>query len=528
MDRAVEMLSINPDLRRRLEDFARHSGIEEQEVLEFLVAQGLKHAAGLSRQSVLRETVAFRRVRNHNRKELVRRGRMVRESRPGIRTAMQSSKRASAEGVISQVQDDVHDGRRRVTEGSACHQPSGAIGRKASRTRPAVSNYDIIEKLGSGGMGTVYLARQRSLDREVAIKVLPKCIADHSCHPIRLKREGLLLARISHPNVVTCIDFCQCDGYLCVVMEYVSGPSLEKCLERRGRLSLDEALTYLKQAISGLDHANALGITHRDIKPANLLLQPIPEGQSTLPSSASHVLKVADLGLAFFAPSAVENMRLTKTGSTVGTPIYMSPEQALGEPLDLRTDIYALGVTLYLALTGKMPFDGKSAGSVLKKKFSCQFEDPRHFVAELPPTISLLIQRMTARDRENRYATYGELLDDVVNVERGIRLNASLLQRDDASMRMMPGTLKALLASGHAFADSEQGRRRPAVSSGGACVRDRFHAILQAVSRVVHGFCVVRWLRPRNGLVGRRRNSRKAHMEPRRKPAAVGRHVTRR
>lgn len=323
-------------------------------------------------------------------------------------------------------------------------------------------NYEILGKLGQGGMGAVYKARQLSLDRIVAIKVLPQNLAEDRSYAMRLVREGQVLAKISHPNVVTCIDLGEHAGILYVVMEYVEGESLEGCLQRRTTLPLDEALHYLKQSVIGLDHANAMGILHRDIKPGNMLLQRAVKGQTTIKVPGGHSMKIADMGLARFTQEAGDNTRLTQDGMTVGTPNFMSPEQALGEPLDLRTDIYALGITFYLMVTGKLPFAAKNTAAVLSKKLSERFEDLRTHMPALPPGASLLVQRMTARDKDNRYATYGDLLKDIENLERGRPLEAVILDDDDASMSLLPETKAALSAAGQSFTAMGTAKKREA------------------------------------------------------------------
>lgn len=495
MEKTAKPLAFRDDLRRRLSDHSRRFGLREDELLEILLAQA-EARAGHGRMS---EVALRRRMHNRSRKELLQCDGCI------------YAKRANKCGDAAS--------RRRASN----RPPAAPDG--ASRTLPALPNYQFLEVLGKGGMGTVYRGRQASLDRPVAIKMMPKHAAGRPGHSIRLMREGMLLAKMNHAHVVSCIDFCEDDDHLYVVMEYVCGPSLEKHLERRGRLPLDEALLFLKQAVAGLDYANALGITHRDVKPANLLLQPVPRGQTTVDAKADYVLKVADLGLAFFAPAAGGNMRLTQVGSTVGTPIYMSTEQALAEPLDLRTDIYALGITFYLMLTGRIPFEGQSTASVLAQKFCRQFEDPRAFVPDLPPALSLLIQRMTARDKEERYATYGALQAEIARIERGERLEAPLLHRTGSSMRMMPKTLRALLDEGYAFVrEPGPAPAGPAGSAAGKArerTRSGLRAILKAVSGAVHASGIATWLRQGSRSPEKMRSSKKVPSTRRQRLAAA-------
>lgn len=389
--------------------------------------------------------------------------------------------------------DETQPGGTPTSAGSAgTGNPANEISISDQKTQPmpipaiptpdfTLPNYEILGKLGQGGMGAVYKARQLSLDRIVAIKVLPQNLAEDRSYAMRLVREGQVLAKISHPNVVTCIDLGEHAGILYVVMEYVEGESLEGCLQRRTTLPLDEALHYLKQSVIGLDHANAMGILHRDIKPGNLLLQRAVKGQTTIKVPGGHSLKIADMGLARFTQEAGDNTRLTQDGMTVGTPNYMSPEQALGEPLDLRTDIYALGITFYLMVTGKLPFAAKNTAAVLAKKLSEQFEDPRAHVPALPPGASLLVQRMTARDKENRYATYGDLLKDIENLERSRPLEAVILDDGDASMTLLPETKTALSAAGQSFTAMGTAKKREAFEKTEAQKKRAFGSLAVAV-----------------------------------------------
>jgi serine/threonine protein kinase len=310
---------------------------------------------------------------------------------------------------------------------------------------PQLPNYEMEAKLGEGGMGAVYRARQRTLDRTVAIKVLPERLSSNGHYVARLNREARVLAKLNHQNVITCYDMGEHQGALYVVMEFVEGENLGSLIEQRGSLLEKEALHYLKQAIHGLDHAQALGIIHRDIKPENMLLAKAAVAGTTQRIQSGHTLKIADLGLATFTGESVEDTRLTAAGATLGSPHYMSPEQTIGEAnIDLRTDIYALGVTLFHMLTGQTPFSGPTVGALLALKLSKKIPDPRSIKPELTPQLSLLIQKMTARDRNDRYTTYGELLEDIEALEQHRPLKATPLSDDRAGLVLLPATLDAM------------------------------------------------------------------------------------
>ncbi|MBI3832325.1 MAG: protein kinase [Planctomycetes bacterium] len=310
-------------------------------------------------------------------------------------------------------------------------------------------NYEVVKKLGEGGMGSVYKARQKNLNRTVALKVLPQRLSADKRYNARLLREAQVLAKINHTNMIACYDVGEHQGLLFVVMEFVEGESLYELIGKRGRLPLAEALSYLKQAVLGLDHANAVGVIHRDIKPENILLSTVRPQGTTIRANPFNSLKIADLGLAAYTDDSQQNTRLTVEGSALGSPYYMSPEQTLGEKnLDLRTDIYALGITLYQMVTGKMPYEAQTIAAILAKKLSETIPDPRALNPELPAGLSLLLQRMTARKKEDRYASYGELLKDIEAIEQQRPLSSPVLPPERGSVTLLPDTLQKLGAAG--------------------------------------------------------------------------------
>lgn len=240
-------------------------------------------------------------------------------------------------------------------------------GTPAAASLPAIPGYELLERLGEGGMGEVFLARQLSLDREVAVKLVRRELLAEEWFLERLEREARLLARLRHPHLVTVHDFLRlADGTAAVVMELVEGGSLRDRLRAApDGLPLDEALALIRQVAAALAAAHAEGVVHRDIKPENVLLD------------AAGQVRVTDFGMArSLAPGAP---RLTRTGASVGTPGYLAPEQLSGADTDARTDLFALGVLLYEMLTGRLPL-----GS---------FELPRTVRPEIPAAVETALLR---------------------------------------------------------------------------------------------------------------------------------------
>ena len=211
--------------------------------------------------------------------------------------------------------------------------------------------YRLESKLGSGGMSTVYLARDEMLERRVAAKVLHREISDQPDQIERFRREARAVAQLSHPNVVAVIDAGEDGGRPYIVFEYVDGETLKQRIDRLGRLPLDEAAAYAIEIGRGLAAAHARRLVHRDVKPQNVLID--TEGRA----------KVTDFGIA----RALEQDGLTKTGRVLGTTDYVSPEQAMGKDVDARSDIYSLGIVLYEMLTGEVPFQAETLVGVAMK-----------------------------------------------------------------------------------------------------------------------------------------------------------------
>ena len=281
------------------------------------------------------------------------------------------------------------------------------------RPRDAVPGYAILGLLGKGGMGVVYRARQKSLDRIVALKtVLVSQLADASAVQ-RFEQEAQAVARLMHPHIIAAYDFGRHEGRLFFAMELVEGEDVEKLAARVG--PLDEALAWglLRQAAAGLAHGAKSGVVHRDIKPANLLLVQPPEG-FPLPAGMP-LVKIADFGLALLSgdEGGIERTRLTMANTTMGSPHYMAPEQLDGGAVDLRTDIYALGATAWQMLAGQPPLAGKTLSQIMSHKLTAEMGPIREINPHISEASAQLVALMLRRDPRQRPASYEELLKKI-------------------------------------------------------------------------------------------------------------------
>ncbi len=259
--------------------------------------------------------------------------------------------------------------------------------------------YKLLEKLGTGSMGTVYKARQLALDRVVAVKILAPWLAENPGYVRRFEKEARVIARLNHPNVVQGFDADERGGIRFFSMEYCDGPTLLQVLDRGGAMDEDRAISIITQIARALDHAHENGLVHRDVKPDNIMLV---EGG---------VAKLCDLGLA---KDTVVEGGSTDRGVTIGTPNYISPEQARGDPeIDIRSDIYALGATFYHLLTGVPPFDGPNPTVVMVKHLNEAPIPPRDRVATVHPASERVVLTMLAKSPKDRYQTPAELLEDL-------------------------------------------------------------------------------------------------------------------
>lgn len=292
--------------------------------------------------------------------------------------------------------------RHAVTERTRTTNGTREIPTESLRAHESVGQFLVLRKLGEGAMGEVWLAKDELLDRVVAIKVLPD---DLRCDPDRLQRferEAKLMAKLHHPHAVTVHHFCNDNNLLYLVMEHVSGGSLEDRVQATGALPWRVATRAIRDAASGLAEAHRLGLIHRDIKPANLL------------QTADGVTKVGDFGLA---RPVLQETQLTQQGGILGTPSYMAPEQWDGKPADVRSDIYALICSYYFLLTGKRPYDADNWLAMGLQHKSQPFPDPRETVPDIPSVVAKILAFGSQKNTEKRYQTADELIADLDDIQ---------------------------------------------------------------------------------------------------------------
>jgi serine/threonine protein kinase len=280
------------------------------------------------------------------------------------------------------------------------------------RRNSQIPGYQLMSLLGKGAMAKVYMAKQMSLDRIVAIKVLPKRMSENQEFVERFYAEGKAAARLSHSNIVQAIDVgSTSDGFHYFVMEYIEGKTLYDLMLPRphgdGRnFSESEALDITIQMAEALSHAHERGLVHRDVKPKNIILTP------------QSVAKLTDLGLARDVDDKVAAE--SEAGKAYGTPYYISPEQIRGDvDIDYRADIYSLGATMYHLLTGRPPFEADTPSAVMHKHLSEPLRPPDHINTALSAGISEIIEVAMAKNRDERYANTKDMLEDLRAIRSG-------------------------------------------------------------------------------------------------------------
>ena len=267
------------------------------------------------------------------------------------------------------------------------------------------AKYEIIEELGKGGMGIVYKAKDTKLERIVALKFLPSELTQDVEFRERFIQEAKTAAALNHPNISVIHEIDECEGQTFIAMEYIGGKSLKEKM-KSGVLTLDQAVDIAAQVASGLQEAHAKGIVHRDIKPANIMLT--EKGQA----------KIVDFGIAKLAGK----MRITRAGATVGTVAYMSPEQAKGEEIDPRSDIWSLGVVLYEMLTGQLPFKGNHDQTVIYSILNADPVSPKEYREELSDHLMAVIDKALQKDPSERYQSADDLLNALKSSEHELKM----------------------------------------------------------------------------------------------------------
>ena len=298
-----------------------------------------------------------------------------------------------------------------------------------SSKRFEIPGYQIIEKLGKGSMGIVFKARQASVDRIVAVKILLDALAQNKEFIKRFDREAKIAAKLSHNNIVNAIDAGEVNGHHYFVMEYVEGSTIKDALDKNQAYDEKVALKIVMAVAEALKHAHQRGLIHRDIKPENVILT--KDGN----------VKLADLGLARL--TADEKWAMSEAGMAIGTPYYISPEQVRGQvDVDIRADIYSLGATLYHMVTGRVPYDGENPTEVMRKHVDKNtiLVPPDHLNTNLSSGLGMVVETMMAKNRDNRYRNPDDLILDL----------KCLLQGDSPMIAgQKPDTL-AVLAEGDA------------------------------------------------------------------------------
>jgi serine/threonine protein kinase len=299
-----------------------------------------------------------------------------------VMAALQTEAAPSHEPLLAEVSPDLPPGFLQPP------REAGHLGR--------LEHYEVIEEIGRGAMGIVLRAFDEKLHRFVAIKVMSPQLANHATSRRRFVREGHAAAAVCHEHVVTIHSVDEAAGLPYLVMQYVGGVSLQERLDRTGPLEVPEILRIGMQAAAGLAAAHAQGLVHRDIKPANLLLE-----------NGVERVKITDFGLA----RAVDDASLTQSGVIAGTPQYMAPEQARGETIDARADLFSLGCVLYALATGRPPFRGGSSMAVLRRICDDRQRPIRELNPEIPDWLAAIIEKLLAKNPGDRFQSAKELSD---------------------------------------------------------------------------------------------------------------------
>jgi len=293
--------------------------------------------------------------------------------------------------------------------------------------------YAVGEMIGTGGMADVYIAQDERLARKVAVKILRSDLAKDPSFVARFRKEAFAAAGLNHPGIVAVYDSGE-DPAPYIVMELISGHTLRELIHRGERIPLDRALEIGEGILAALEYSHERGIVHRDIKPANIMI------------TDNGDVKVMDFGIA--RALADLGATLTSTWNVVGTAQYLSPEQALGEVADLRSDIYSTGCLLYEVLTGKPPFTGETPVSIAYQHVSGVLVTPSSIVPELPPGIDTFLTVALAKNPDDRYQSAGLMLDDLYKIQSGAVVTTKIAKQPITRRKMLLAAISTIAAAG--------------------------------------------------------------------------------
>lgn len=310
------------------------------------------------------------------------------------------------------------------------------------------NRYEIVRRLGSGGMADVYLARDTHLGRDVAIKILYKRYANDEEFVTRFRQEAQSAAGLNHPHIVSIYDRGEAEGSYYIAMEYLEGQSLKDLIAEKARLEPREAIVIAEQILQALQFAHEHHVIHRDIKPHNIVIN--GRGQ----------VKVTDFGIA----RAGSSSRMTETGSIIGTAQYLSPEQAKGKAVEQGSDLYSLGVVLYEMLTGQVPFEGENPVAIALKHLSDQPVPPQALVPEIPDNLNNVVMRSLAKDPRDRYQSAEEFLADLERCRQDLPVVAPVPLSDAEKTSVIA---PAAAAAGMAAMEPDAGETAVQPAAGG-------------------------------------------------------------
>jgi beta-lactam-binding protein with PASTA domain/predicted Ser/Thr protein kinase len=291
--------------------------------------------------------------------------------------------------------------------------------------------YAVVEPIGSGGMAEVYLARDELLGREVAVKVLSERLSRDRSFVERFRREAQAAAGLSHPNIVSLYDYGSDEGTYFIVMEHIDGSSLADVVHHEGPLLPERAAEIASDVAKALERAHRAGLVHRDVKPSNIMLT--SHGQT----------KVTDFGIVR-ALGGDGEQTMTQTGMVIGTASYLSPEQAQGNPVDARSDVYALGCVLYEMLTGRPPFTGDTPLSIAYKQVREDPELPSAVNPDVPSAMDAITMKALAKNPDNRYSSAGEMQEDLQRFLSGQSVQATPLLADQTMVAPAAGGTRVM------------------------------------------------------------------------------------